>query len=103
MAEPTGTVLCWKKSRASATANCVEVAFINGTILVRDSREPTGPVISISLEEWASFLYGLRRQSANAGKTHFDRCPNRCLIGNSLVHGVMTREAQRPHQTVAGL
>ena len=60
MAEPTGTVLRWKKSRASVTANCVEVAFINGTILVRDSREPTGPVISISLEEWASFLHGLR-------------------------------------------
>jgi Domain of unknown function (DUF397) len=56
----TGTAIRWRKSSISASqGDCVEVAVIKNAVLVRDSKNPTGPVISVSLEEWADLLQGL--------------------------------------------
>lgn len=52
----------WQKSRASSDANgnCVEVAIIDGAVLIRHSQNPAGPVLSFSYSEWLAFLIGAR-------------------------------------------
>ena len=49
----------WRKSSYSGNGggNCVEVATnMPGVIAVRDSKDPDGPVLMISRDEWASFI-----------------------------------------------
>jgi hypothetical protein len=52
----------WKKSSASGpwTDNCVEVSGAPGEILVRDSKDPDGPVLRFDYGEWNAFLEGVR-------------------------------------------
>jgi hypothetical protein len=52
--------LLWKKSTASGTGNCVEVAITGAAVLVRDSKDPLGPILAFSREEWKAFLVGSR-------------------------------------------
>jgi Domain of unknown function (DUF397) len=53
--------ITWRRSTASADGNCVEVAFASESILVRNSRDPLGPVLSFSPQEWAAFLEGANK------------------------------------------
>jgi Domain of unknown function (DUF397) len=58
--------LDWRKATASGANGCVELAPLpDGGVAVRDSKEPSGPVLSFSRHEWVSFLDGL-------GKGEFD-------------------------------
>ena len=53
----------WRKSSYSGSngGDCVEVARnLPGTIAVRDSKNPTGPVLLIAPGDWARFLTRLR-------------------------------------------
>ena len=50
--------LDWRKSRASGTGDCVEVAVHNGQILVRDSKSPHSGYLSFTPTEWRAFLRG---------------------------------------------
>jgi hypothetical protein len=52
--------LVWRKSRMSTTSDCVEVAFAGSTVLLRDSKDPSGPVLAFTPREWAAFLAGVR-------------------------------------------
>lgn len=54
--------LTWRKSSRSGTqGNCVEVATNQpGTVLIRDSKDKTGPVLTCSSADWRSFLNSLR-------------------------------------------
>ncbi|GGN93658.1 DUF397 domain-containing protein [Actinoplanes lobatus] len=51
----------WRKSRRSdGASNCVEVAFANGGIIaVRDSKDPTGPVLRFTSAAWDAFIGGV--------------------------------------------
>jgi hypothetical protein len=51
----------WVKStRSGGNDNCVEVAFAaNGTVGVRHSRKPGGPVLEFTPSEWAAFVEGV--------------------------------------------
>ncbi|WP_239377608.1 MULTISPECIES: DUF397 domain-containing protein [unclassified Frankia] len=50
----------WRKSSYSATqTNCVEVARTSEIIAVRDSKDPTGPVLVFTPSEWAAFVAGV--------------------------------------------
>lgn len=50
----------WRKARASDSQNaCVEVAYRDGVIGMRDSKDPEGPVLRFTPEEWAAFLSGV--------------------------------------------
>jgi hypothetical protein len=48
--------IVWRKSTASGGGNCVEVAFAETSVFVRQSRDPLGPILSFSREAWAQFL-----------------------------------------------
>lgn len=50
----------WRKSSRSGAAGCVEVAFIDEHIAVRDSKDPHGPVLLFSAREWTAFVDGVR-------------------------------------------
>lgn len=52
--------LAWRKSTASAEGGCVEVARAAGMILVRDSKDPSGPALTFTETEWEAFLMGAR-------------------------------------------
>jgi hypothetical protein len=52
--------ILWRKSVASVTSNCAEVAFVGDSVLLRHSRNPSGPVLSFSRAEWAAFVAGMR-------------------------------------------
>ena len=52
--------LDWRKSSTSNSVGCVEVAFVGESILVRHSKDPSGPVLTFSEREWAAFLTGVR-------------------------------------------
>ncbi|WP_067463874.1 DUF397 domain-containing protein [Nocardia amamiensis] len=50
----------FKSSRSGTHADCVEVAFLhNGTVGVRDSKNPTGPALVFTPGEWDAFTTGV--------------------------------------------
>jgi len=52
----------WRKSSASGpySDNCVEVAFVDDAIAVRDSKHPDGPVLLFTQAEWDAFVGGAK-------------------------------------------
>ncbi|MEV6983440.1 DUF397 domain-containing protein [Sphaerisporangium sp. NPDC051017] len=53
----------WRKSSRSqgGNNNCVEVASgFAGTIAVRDSKEPAGPVLAVTPGAWREFVGGIK-------------------------------------------
>jgi hypothetical protein len=58
MPDPTRTI--WRKSTASETSGCVEVAFAAHGVLVRQSHDPSGPTLTFTKREWAAFVAGVR-------------------------------------------
>jgi hypothetical protein len=48
----------WRKSSYSGNGNCVEVAFVDHHVAVRDSKNRNGPVILFTPDEWSTFLRG---------------------------------------------
>jgi len=51
--------VAWRKSSYSVgNGGCVEVASASGGVLVRDSKNPGGPVLGVDNREWLAFLSG---------------------------------------------
>ena len=52
----------WKKSARSGTngGSCVEVRRRDEEIQVRDSKNPTGPILQFTREEWSAFVGGTK-------------------------------------------
>jgi len=51
----------WRKSSfCNGAAACVEVAFVEGVVTVRDAKDPYGAVLLFTPEEWAAFTAGVR-------------------------------------------
>lgn len=60
--------LRWVKSSASGADGCVQIALTGSDlVLVRDSKDPDGAVLTFDAQEWDAFLAG-----AKSGE--FDRC-----------------------------
>jgi Domain of unknown function (DUF397) len=51
----------WRKStRSGGQGNCVEVADTPAAIGVRDSKDPSGPVLVFARSEWQTFVDGVK-------------------------------------------
>ncbi|HET9898254.1 MAG TPA: DUF397 domain-containing protein [Streptosporangiaceae bacterium] len=60
--QPDLTGATWRKSSYSGTSgNCVEVATnLPGLVAIRDSKDPEGPKLVVSVSEWQSFVAGVQ-------------------------------------------
>ena len=51
----------WIKSSYSyACGNCVEVQREGSSVSVRDCKDPSGPVLTFTLDQWKAFIAGCR-------------------------------------------
>ena len=50
----------WRKSSKSATSNCVEVGATDDSVLVRDSKNRCGEVLSFERRVWSAFILAIR-------------------------------------------
>jgi len=53
----------WRKSRRSngnGGNNCVQVAFLDTGVAVRDTKNPEGPTLLFTPAEWAAFMDGAK-------------------------------------------
>ena len=58
----------WRKSIISDTGGCVEVAFAEGAVGVRDTKDRgTGPILEFNEREWRAFIAG-----AQSGEFDYD-------------------------------
>lgn len=57
----------WRKSTFSEPEECVEVAFTDNAVLVRNSRDRSGPVLAFTVAEWAAFVGGVRSGEFDLG------------------------------------
>lgn len=55
------TLAWYKAARSTSNGACVEIAPADGMIAVRDSKDPTGPVLRYTQAEWAAFLDGAKK------------------------------------------
>jgi hypothetical protein len=53
--------ITWRKSRRSADGNCVEVAVGDASIHVRDSKDPSGPILTFDLAVFRGFIEQLKQ------------------------------------------
>jgi len=52
----------WRKSSTSDSGGCVEVAYADGVVGVRDTKAAgQGPVLEFNETEWAAFMEGVAR------------------------------------------
>lgn len=57
--EKLGKSASFRKSSFSEQGDCVEVATVE-LIIVRDSKDPEGPWLWFTRDEWAAFENGMR-------------------------------------------
>ena len=50
----------WRRSSRCETGNCVEVAFLDGEYVLRDSKQPNGPCLRFQNLEWQAFVDAVR-------------------------------------------
>jgi predicted secreted Zn-dependent protease len=50
----------WRRSTKCASGNCVEVAEVDGQIMVRDSKNPGLAPLPFTQAEWRAFVAGVK-------------------------------------------
>ena len=65
----TAGALSWRKSSYSSSngGNCVEVASGSDIIAVRDSKDPAGTMLTVTLDSWRAFTQDAKRKNYARG------------------------------------
>lgn len=66
MSHPQDSSPVWRKSSRSSDpemAVCVEVAAIDGGRAIRDSKDPDGPRVALSIGAWRGFIGAIKSNS----------------------------------------
>jgi hypothetical protein len=50
----------WRKSTYSTVNGCVEIAFLDGLVAVRDSKDRQAKALTFTPVEWRAFIDGVR-------------------------------------------
>ena len=50
----------WRKSTYSGSNGCVEVAFVDGLVAIRDAKDRQGHALIFTPVEWHAFIDGVR-------------------------------------------
>ena len=51
----------WRtSSKSGAAGHCVQVAFLENATVVRDSKDPQGPILAFTGPEWDAFVGGAK-------------------------------------------
>jgi hypothetical protein len=58
MQDPTAAA--WRTSTFCDLNGCVEVAFLNGNVAVRDAKDKASPILLFTASEWKAFVGGVR-------------------------------------------
>ena len=58
----------WRKSTASNSGGCVEVAIVDGSVRIRDSANPNGAVLELPPVAWSLFLTRTRSTNPAPGQ-----------------------------------
>jgi hypothetical protein len=61
--------IAWRKSTASDSGGCVEVAVVDGWVLIRDSANPYGIALKLLPAAWSAFIARARRNDFGPGET----------------------------------
>ncbi|QFG20984.1 DUF397 domain-containing protein [Actinomadura sp. WMMB 499] len=62
----SATSLTWRKSsHTQANGQCVELATTPGACLVRDSKDPDGPTLTVSPSAWSTLLTAIKTGTHN--------------------------------------
>jgi hypothetical protein len=54
----------WRKSTASDSGACIEVAASPGSVLIRDSKDRGGAILGVSSVAWSWFLTSVHDKDA---------------------------------------
>jgi hypothetical protein len=69
MAKSTSEAPHWRKStRSGVGGDCVEVVALGDLVGVRDSKDPTGPVLTFPLPAWRAFVAAIRHGEFDQGR-----------------------------------
>ncbi len=50
----------WVRSSHCDTGTCVEVTYTDNEVLMRDSKDPDGPVLRFAKGQWHEFVQSLK-------------------------------------------
>ena len=85
------TGLTWRKSSYSGQggSNCIEVAS-DGTVMVRDTTDRSGPVLPLSTAAWEKFTAQLKRSLSTPQPNHTSGC---CSLAESQGSGLFQKRS----------
>ena len=69
MASVEGTQPEWRRSSNCMNGECVEAAAHHGHILIRDSADIDGPVLTFDANQWRWFTCGVSGQPPKGSKS----------------------------------
>jgi hypothetical protein len=67
--DPANDSVEWRKARRSmGNGNCVEIASSGAEIMIRDSKNPAGPVLKYADSAWMTFVASARSGTIGTGR-----------------------------------
>ncbi len=49
----------FKSSYSNGNGDCIEVAAVDGAVVMRDSKQADGPIVASTSDEWQTFVRGV--------------------------------------------